>query len=888
MRDWKDIWRRLFPRRMIERDIDEELSFHVDGRADDFVEKGLAPHEARAEVARRFGNIARLRHQCAELSRQRIARQELRTMMEATAQDLRFAARALRKNAGFSMVVVLTLGLGIGATTAIFSVVNGVLLQPLPYDEPGRLAIIWENDRATGTTREAASVPDYFDFVERTRTFADIGMFSFGPATMSRDDGEPRRVDVGSVTHNVEEILGIVTQVGRGITSAEDQPGGDLVAVLADDFWRSTFNGDEAVLGTTIRVDGNSHTVIGVLPAETDFPVRGFDMWVPMQQSPTSMPRSRHSVRLIGRLAPGVTIAEANADMTAIAADLEMEFPRDNVNRGAFVEAFDEVVRGSMKLTLWVLFGAVTAVLLIACANVANLLLARGADRTQEVAVCIALGAGSGRLIRRFLIESLMLTGVAMALGVALAFFGLNALLAIAPSAMLTTGTTEVDLTALGFALVVSAVIGTLFGLIPTLQARRLDVQSQLKEGRSQAQAASASRQLLRRLLVAGQVAMAVMLLVSATLLMQTLWNLQRVDPGFTAAHVLRADMLLPQERYPRDFAVFPNWIEIQSFNRELLSRVEGLSGVRAAALASNHPLQSGFTNSFSIAGRPPDPDQGEMTVRIVSPGYLDTVGLRLVRGRAIQATDTADTPFVLLLNEAAVARYFPDEDPLGQQIGIWGGTLREVVGVVENVKMHGLDTAPPAAMYVNILQAPQVGSVTLLVRTDSDPRPLIPAVRESVWAIDGDLAVFRITTMEDTLANAVARERFASVLLAIFAGIAVFIASLGVYGVLSYLVAQRTHEVGVRMALGARRADVVGMVVRQGATMAAAGLALGVAGAVAVSRLLEGLLFGVTPTDPLPYIAVVASLGIAALAACALPALRAARIDPIVSLRGE
>ena len=888
MHNWRDIWRRLFPRHTIERDIDTELAFHVDGRADDLVEKGLAPRQAREEVIRRFGDIDRFRERCEELSRQRVAQQEFRTMMEAAGQDARFAARALVKNAGFSLVVILTLGLAIGATTAIFSVVNGVLLRPLPYEEPGRLAIIWENDRASGTTREAASIPDYFDFLQRTRTFADIAMFASRPATMSRSDGEPIRVDIALVTHNLEEILGVRTQVGRGLNPSEDQPGGDLVALLADNFWRSALNGDDAVLGTTIRIDDRSHTIVGVLPPGLDFPVKGFDMWVPIQQSPTTAPRSNHQVRLIGRLVPGATIVEADAEMGGIAADLEVEYPNDNVNRGTFVEPLDEVVRGDVRLTLWVLFGAVAAVLLIACANVANLLLARAADRTQEVAVCVALGAGSARLIRRFLIESLMLAGVAMALGIALAFFGLRALLAIAPGDVLAVGTTEIDLTVLGFALATSALIGTVFGLIPTLQARRLDVQSQLKEGRNQAQAASASKQLLRRLLVAGQLAMAVMLLVSAGLLMRTLWNLQRVDPGFTAQHVLRADVLLPQARYPRDFSIFPNWIEIQSFNRELLSRVAELGGVRAAALASNHPLQAGFTNSFAVAGRPADPDQGEIITRIVSPGYLDTVGLRLVRGRPIQSTDTAAAPFVVLLNVAAVDRYFPDQDPLGQQIGIWGAGMREVVGVVENERMHGLDQDPPAAMYVNILQAPQVGAVTLLVRADDDPRALIPAVREAVWSIDRNLAVFRIATMEETLAQAVQRERFASVLLAIFATVAVFIASLGVYGVLSYLVAQRGHEVGVRMALGASRGDVVRLVVRQGLAMTAAGLAVGVAGAVAVSRLLEGLLFGVTPTDPLAYAAVVAVLGGAALAASALPARRAARIDPIVSLRGE
>ena len=335
-------------------------------------------------------------------------------------------------------------------------------------------------------------------------------------------------------------------------------------------------------------------------------------------------------------------------------------------------------------------------------------------------------------------------------------------------------------------------------------------------------------------------------------------------------------------------FSVYPNWTEINGFNNELLARVQSLPGVRSATLTSNHPLQSGFTNSFAVIGRPPDPDQGEIKTRIVTPGYFETVGLNLVRGRLMEPTDTTNAPPVVVLNEAAVERYFPDEEPIGMQIGIWGAGGREIVGVVENEKMEGLDQEAPAAMYVNLLQAPQVGAITLMVRTDQDPTPLVPAVRELVWSIDADLAVYRIATMEETLSAAVARERFASVLLAVFAGVAVLIASLGVYGLLSYLVAQRGHEVGVRMALGANAADVVRLVVAQGLAMTAVGLIAGMAGAVAVSRFLEGMLFEISATDPVAYVAVALCLGLAAVGACLVPARRAARIDPIVSLRGE
>lgn len=887
MRDWQQVWRRLFPRRMIARDIDAELEFHLRGRVEDLVAGGMGPEEARREVLARFGDVDGLRHRCQQLSSQRIARQELRTMIDSLAQDLRHAARALRNSAGLSGVVVVTLALAIGATTAIFSVVNGMLLRPLPFEDPGRLAIVWENDRATGTLREAASVPDYFDFVARNRTLEQLAIYAFGPATMSRDEGDPERIDVATVSHNLDDVLGIRPRLGRGVTAAEDQPGGDLVAVLADDFWRSAFSADESIIGTSVRVDDRPHTIVGVLPPGLDFPVRGFDMWVPAQQSPTSSPRSSHWVRQVGRLAAGVTVAEADADLGRIAAELEQEFPRDNAQRGTFVEPLEEVLRGDVRTTLWVLFAAVSTVLLIACANVANLLIARSADRSQEIAVRIALGAGVGRLVRRFLLESLMLAGAAMLGGLAIASLGLRGLLAIAPGEILALGEARIDFVVLGFAAVASLSIGLAFGLIPTLQARRLDVQSQLKEGRSQAQAATLSKMILRRGLVVGQLALAVILLVAAGLLLQTLWNLQSVEPGFTAEHVLRADVLLPESRYPRDFAVFPDWTEVHGFNRDVLDRLDALPGVRSVALTSNHPLQPGFTNSFAIAGRLSDPDQGEITVRMVTPGYFETVGLELLRGRLMQATDTLQAPAVVLINETAAARYFGDEDPVGQFISIWGPIDREIVGIVADEKMHGLDQDPPPAMYVNLLQAPQVGAVTILVRTEEEPRALLGAFREAVWSVDPDLAVFRVATMQETVADAVARERFASVLLAGFAAVAVFLAGLGVYGLLSYLVAQRRHEVGVRMALGAERADVVGLIVGQGLTVAVAGLVVGLVGAWAAARLLDSLLFGVTPSDPLAYGAVVVALGVAALAACALPALRAARIDPIVSLRG-
>ena len=558
-----------------------------------------------------------------------------------------------------------------------------------------------------------------------------------------------------------------------------------------------------------------------------------------------------------------------------------------NVNRGVFVEPVSEFLRGNVRLTLWVLFGAVLTVLLIACVNVANLFLARGAARARETAVYAALGASYGRLVRRFLVESLLITGVASVAGIALAILGTQALLALAPAQILALGEVRVDRVVLGFTLLVSVTIGVAFGLLPALQASRLNLQAHLKEGRVHGD--TGSRMPLRRLLVAVEIAMSVVLLVSAGLLMTTLRNLQSVDPGFRATNLLRMDYNLPVSRYPRNFAVWPDWPEVNQFHHELVRRVEALPGVESATITTNHPLQAGFTNSFSMNDQPVDRNQGEITTRIVTPGYFETVGVELVSGRLMDSTDDTQTPFVAVANRAAAERYFPDGDVLGSTISIWGPISREVIGVVGNERIHGLDTDPPPTLYVNMYQAPPVpGSITFMVETASDPIGLSASVRETIWSLDADLAVFNVSTMEQTLRDATARERFTGMVTTVFSAVALFLALLGIHGVLSYAVAQRRHEVGVRMALGATRRDVLGLIVSQGMAMTIAGLVIGLVAAVAVTRLFASLLFGVEPFDVRAYATVALLLGTVALLATALPARRASRIDPMTPLRGE
>ncbi len=799
--------------------------------------------------------------------------------------DVRLAVRGLGRNPSFVAVVVATLGLGIGATTAIFSVVNGVLLRPLPFHEAERLALIWENDRETGSVREPGSWPDYLDIRERTRAFSDVAAFGSRSANLTRAGADPARVRMTAVTENLDAVLGVAPALGRGIRAEEARPGGALVAVLTDGFWARRFGRDPEVLGQRLSIDDQTYTVVGVLPPGFQYPEETTDLWAPLQTDAELTPRWNHPYTMIGRLAPGVLVEAAQAEASAIMADLEEAYP-ENEARGAFVEPIVDVIRGNVSTPLMILFGAVIMVLLVACANVANLFLARGAQRTTELAVAAALGASASRMARRFLVESLLLTGAAAILGVVLAVAGARAIMLAAPAEIASLGQVTIDTEVLAFTVVTTLAVGLLFALVPARQAHKVDLQGALKEGRSQAGAGGLDKLRARRVLVVSQMALAMVLLVGAGLLLHSLWKIQRIDPGFGTEGILRAEFQLPSSRYPRDFSVYPRWAEVHAFNGALTERARGLPGVQAAAIVSQHSLDPGFTNSFFVVGREDEAaDWGELVTRLVGPGYFATTGLGVVEGRPFDEGDDAEAPLVALVNRATVERYFPDHPVIGSQIRFWGMT-REIVGIVEDEKMYGLTSDTPPAVYASMKQAPQPGRATLMVRTTGDPLSLADPIRAAVAELDADIPVYNIATMEQTLADSLARERFTSLLLAVFAGVGLLIALIGVHGVLSYVVAQRGHEVGVRMALGASRGEVRRMVVSQGMGLAVAGIALGVAAAVGVSRLLGGLLYGVSPTEPLTYGAVAGVLAIAALVASSLPAHRATRIDPVEALR--
>ena len=821
--------------------------------------------------------------------------------------DVRMGVRMLRRAPAFASVAIFTLALGIGANTAIFSVVYGVLLRPAPFADLNRLVMVWETDRHSSTTREPASVPDYLDYSARATRFERLAALAAGEVNLTPTDGDPLRLVAMSVTHELLPMVGIAPIVGRAFSEQEDVRRGPSVVLISESLWGRLLNRDPAIVGRTLRFDGKPCTVVGVVPDAADFGMlqvlsaaaysRGFadrgehtrvDVWMPLQPDPESLPRETHPIFVLGRLAPGASRGSAQEEMAAIAADLEHAYPV-NEGRGVFVEPLLDVVFGPVRPALFVLLGAVGLVLLVASVNVANLLLARGTSRLREVAIRTALGAGAGRLARQFLVESLVLALVAASAGVGLAFVGLKGLLAIAPADVPRLSLVSIDIRVLGATLGVSLLIGVVFGMLPTLQARRVDLQTALKSGGGLLLSVGPGRSRLRPALVIAELAFAVVLVVGAGLLIKSFWQLRQVDPGFRPAGVLKAEYQLPPGRYPADFASWPNFKEMHAFTLALLHRAGALPGVESVAIAGNHPLDQGFTNSFVVVGREAEAKTWpEISVRRVTPGYFRTVGLGLVRGRLLQDSDATSAPAVLLVNEAAARLFFSSREPLGAQISFWGAA-RTIVGVVANERFHGLAAASPPGVYVPLAQAPSAnGAGVLLVRTSRDPVLLSAPIRAAVRELDPGLAVFGVEPLEETVSRSVSERRFTMLLLGLFAALALVLAATGIHGVLSYAVAQRTREIGVRVALGARPWRVVRLVLMEGLVLAVAGLVIGLAGAFALTRLLASLLYGTTPTDPVTFIGVTLFLMVVALAATCIPARHATRVDPVVALRTE
>ena len=872
--------------RSVRREIDEELAQHVRMRTEELVGDGWEPREAHRYAVAQFGTLERVRDTCRELYMVGGSTKGDGMMWELW-RDLRFALRGIVRQPAFAVAVIGTLGLGIGANSAIFSVLNGVLFRPLPYDDPGELVRVWQADRVNGTRFEGFSGPDFFDVVERNTVFAGAAVVENRTLTLTGPEDNPQRLRVVATTHDLMSLLGVPLALGRSFLPEEDTPGGELVAILGHGLWQSRFGADESVVGRTIRLDGLSYQVVGVADPGLEFPSNDVQLWVPVQMTRETRQRGNHNFGMIARLASDATVERATSNLAAIASALEEEFALENVGRDMWPQPLHESVVGRVQTALYLMGGAVGLVLLIACVNVANLLFAKGNAREQEVAIRLAMGAGRRRLMRQFLTEYVVLGGLGGLVGLGIASVGIRGLLALSPESLPRQGTVGIDGEVLAFTMIVSLVTGLACGLLPALQGARADLRASLTEG-GRGKTTGLGSQRLRNGLVVLEVAMAVVLVSSAGLLIKSFSRLAGVDPGFNPQGLLSVDLQLPPSRYSMNRADWPNYPDVHGFQRELVSRARAMPNVTTAAIAMNGPTLQGWTTRFGIEGRPPEEiGTEEVRIRNISSGYANTIDVELVRGRLLdERDDLLESPPVMLINEAMAGRYFPDEEPLGQRINNWG-VDREVVGIIRDVRFMGLNQPVQPAVYPTFAHMP-FGAFSLLVRTNGDPMDLVPPLRAQLLEMDSDLAMGSIASVESMLSATTGQSRFNALLLAVFAGISLLLAAVGIYGVISYGVSQRTHEIGVRISLGASGGDVARRIVGQALRLTGLGIVVGVIGTLASARLLGSLLFGVETLDPGNLSAVVGlAMGVAILASY-VPARRASRVDPIAAVRGD
>ena len=793
--------------------------------------------------------------------------------------DMRYAVRQLRKTPGFTLVAILTLGFGIGATSAIFSVINGVMLRPLSYPESDRLMSVFEIVPQFG--RFSVAPANFLDWRQQNRVFERISTYANGSDTFVSDDG-PERLLMASVSWDIFETLGVTPALGRGFRPEEDLPNQNAVIVLSHGMWIRRFGGDPGILGRTITLGGSPVSVVGVMPAGFFFPSRDAEFWRPIALNPASATRGGHFLGVIARRRAGVSAEQANAEMKTIAERLANEYPQNSANESAEAIGIHELIVGPVRPMLLTLMAAAGVVILIACANVANLLLVRASVREKEIAIRAALGAGKGRLVMQMLTESLVLATAGGALGVLLAWAAIIPIQTLGAGSIPRVLDITLDRTVVTFATVVSLITGMLFGLAPAWQASRAGTAGVLKEGGRSS--ASWRGRLVRASLLVGEVALSLVLLVGASLLLRSFAKVTSVDPGFNPDPVLAFRVALPQTSYPAE----PQRI---AFYDRLLEALERAPGIEAAGMVQTPPMRGSYTLSVELQGRPPSkPGEGlSANHRVVSPGFFKALGIPLLRGRAFNQQDTEKSPMVAVVDQAFVNRHFPNEDPVGRGIDIGNGTdgFYQIVGVVGDVHYSGLDATPFPTMYVPFKQD-VFSSMWLMVKTNGDPAPYASLVRRSVREIDGSLPAYSILPLAEVVSDSIAQRRFSMLLLVLFALVALFLAAVGLYGVVSYAVSQRTQEIGVRMAIGAQRGDVLRMVLGDGMKLALLGVAIGLGAATASTGYLASLLFSVTPFDPASYLVTAGILVAVAVLACYVPARRAMRVDPLIALRQE
>lgn len=881
------LWRRLARglrtlanRSAADQDVADEVRHYLDQATAAHLARGLSPDAARLAARAEFGNLTSVREQVREVGWE--------NALETIAADLRHAARRLVHNPGFTVVSGITLALGLGATTAIFSAVRPILLEPLPYPHADRLVTI--SDYGTGGSPLAVTFGTYRELVARSRSFDALAVMKPWQPTMT-GRAEPERFEGQRVSAAYFHVLEVTPALGRDFDPADDRPGGPSVAILSDVLWRRRFGGDSGVVGRAVTLDGNSFTVIGVMPrAFENVLASSAEIWSLLQYSP-SLPsfQSRewgHHLRMVGRLRPGVGAAEARRELSTVAHTAASGFARPpwaSLDDGLLVSSLQDDVTRGVKAALLSVLGAVVLLLVIACGNVANLLLARGAERRGEFAVRSALGAARPRLVRQLLTESLLLALWGGVLGLAVAELGVRALVALGPPGLPRLDAVRVDAAAFAFALGITTVVGIAIGLIPARQASRSDLLSGLQES---SRRTAGSHQLTRRTLVVAEVALALVLLVNAGLLLHSLQRLFAISPGFDASHLLTMQIQTSGHRFEDDSAT-------HRFFAQALDAVRQVPGVAATTLTSQLPLtgdleEYGVELESSTTG---DTQRGDPALRYaVTPDYFQTMSIPLRRGRLLDVRDQPGAPPAVVISEALAKRAFPGEDAIGRRIRFGAsGTWRTIVGVVGDVKQASLAAVQEYAVYVASTQWAWADQARwLVVRARGDPAPLAPALRRAIWSVDKDQPIVRVATMDALLTASAGERRFVLIVFEAFALVALLLAATGIYGVLSGGVTERTREIGVRSALGASRAEILGLVVRQGMTLTGLGLAVGLVAAGVASRGLTALLFGVSRLDPATYLGVALLLALVAALASGIPAWRAARIDPAIALRSE
>jgi putative ABC transport system permease protein len=874
--------RSLFRKDAVEHELSDEMRFHIERQVEENLTAGMSLQEARRAAMREFGGVEQIKEECRDTRRV--------NFLETLLQDLRYGARMLRKNPGFTTVAVLTLALGIGANTAIFSVTEVVLLRPLPYPHSEQLVMVWENVRLPNyqNDQNPVSPGNFAEWSNQNSIFQGISAYSNRSFSLT-GKGDPIRIEGELVTYNFFTVLQVNAALGRGFVPDEDRPGAAHVVVITDGLWRSRFAADVQILGKTILLDGESYIVVGVMPPGFHFPDPDDQLFVPIALSPEERNnRGSHYLDVFARLKPEVTLAQARVEMDMIARHLTELYPLSNTGEAVNVVPLHEEIAGPLRSKLMVLSGAVGMILLIVCANVANLQLARASSRHREVAIRLAIGASRSRILRQLLTESVLLALLGCLLGLMLARWGVTALKFL--NAWDIPRMEEIGLngSVFLFSLGISILAGFAFGVMPALQAARGSASDSLKEGARES--AAGGRVRTRSLLVVLEIALGVIVVIGAGLLLRSFLALERVPLGFQPESILTFRVIPRGARYSQPLGR-------TAFYQQALEKIDTLPGVKSAAAVTFLPLTL-FRGSkgFTIEGRAPSaPGQIPMAnYDIVTPDYFGTMQIPLLKGRDFSWGDTPQSQQVVIINQAMARKYWPGEDPLGKRFR-QGGSTDEfpwmiVVGVVGDIREYNVLTPPRPTVYFPISQLPDPGGLLRdwVVRTDKNPLGLASAIPPAIWSMDKDLPVSRIRTMEQVRTISVAPQWFNLLLFGLFAVLALVLAAIGIYGVMAYSVTQRTREIGVRVALGAQHGDVLRLVLQQGARLAALGVFLGLAGAQVVARLMANLLYGVQPTDPITFAAVALLLAVVALLACYIPARRAMRLDPLIALRYE